>query len=560
MKGSCMWKPLTAGVLLLALLAGCGNSPVSPESSASSSSASTSSAVSQPKAEGLSRMDKITIAMAAHPNVENYDTNYFTQKIMKDNDVQLEFVLLPADRNDAKTKFSLMVSSNSQLPDVLNLNIGDMTAFDYASKGVFTALNDYYVDPDLAPNIQNIAEADRDFIYKCLTLPDGNVYSLFNYGPSDWNAARYRVWINQTWLDKVGMSAPKTTEEYYQTLKAFLEKDANGNGEQDEIGIVGSKDGWGQQPFAFLMNPFIYTDPTKSYINVDENGQLYAAYTRPEWREGLEYIYKLCQEGLLSPLSFTQDYTQLSALVNVEGGVAGTIASGSTSTFGEEISGDMTLLEPLKGPSGAQYATYLAIMPTDYWYITKDCANPEQAFQLGDYLLGYDAFTVGRYGEPGVDWTDDAAVCEEYQGTYEESDGIKPKLIVLNNIWSKPQNKHWQGSNPAYLSVADARAFSTIGKKSELDNVVNFTQMHTQLYMPHIPKNIIPKITYTEAERETIADMKTSIDAYAYDTAVAFITGNKPLSEWDSYLQELEKMGLDEYLKVSQEAYDRSYR
>lgn len=54
--------------------------------------------------------------------------------------------------------------------------------------------------------------------------------------------------------------------------------------------------------------------------------------------------------------------------------------------------------------------------------------------------------------------------------------------------------------------------------------------------------------------------MKTSIDAYAYDTAVAFITGNKPLSEWDSYLQELEKMGLDEYLKVSQEAYDRSYR
>ena len=283
MKGSCMWKPLTAGVLLLALLAGCGNSPVSPESSASSSSASTSSAVSQPKAEGLSRMDKITIAMAAHPNVENYDTNYFTQKIMKDNDVQLEFVLLPADRNDAKTKFSLMVSSNSQLPDVLNLNIGDMTAFDYASKGVFTALNDYYADPDLAPNIQNIAEADRDFIYKCLTLPDGNVYSLFNYGPSDWNAARYRVWINQTWLDKVGMSAPKTTEEYYQTLKAFLEKDANGNGKQDEIGIVGSKDGWGQQPFAFLMNPFIYTDPTKSYINVDENGQLYAAYTRPEF-------------------------------------------------------------------------------------------------------------------------------------------------------------------------------------------------------------------------------------------------------------------------------------
>lgn len=152
MKGTRMWRPLTAGALLLVMLAGCGNSPSSPESSASpSSTAASSAAASQSESEGLPKMDKITIAMAAHPNVENYDTNYFTQKIMEDNDVQLEFMLLPADRNDAKTKFSLMVSSNSQLPDVLNLNIGDMTAFDYASKGVLTALNDYYTDPELAP-------------------------------------------------------------------------------------------------------------------------------------------------------------------------------------------------------------------------------------------------------------------------------------------------------------------------------------------------------------------------------------------------------------------------
>ena len=90
--------------------------------------------------------------------------------------------------------------------------------------------------------------------------------------------------------------------------------------------------------------------------------------------------------------------------------------------------------------------------------------------------------------------------------------------------------------------------------------MTNFTQIHTQMYMSHIPENIISKITYTETAHETIADMKTSIDAYAYDTAVAFITGNKPLLEWDSYLQELEKMGLAEYLKGSQEAYDRSCR
>lgn len=555
-------KSIAASAVSLALIttifAGCSKSPA--PSASSEAPPSTVSNTSTPDENTLPLMEKMTIAMASHPNVEDYNTNYFTQKIAKDSNIAIEFVLLPADKNDAKTKFSLMVSSNSSLPDVLNMNIGDMTAFDYASKGIFVKLNDYYTNPELATNILNISQSDREHIYKSLMLPDGNVYSLFNYGPSDWNSARYRLWINQAWLDKLKLPIPKTTDEYHQTLKAFLDNDANGNGKRDEIGVVGSKDGWGQQPFPFIMNAFIYNDPTKGYINVDESGQLYASYTKPEWKAGLEYMYKLCQEGLLSPLSFTQDYTQLSALINMKGGVAGSVASGSGSTFGEEITKDMMLMEPLKGPSGVQYTTFLPALPNDFWYITKDCKNPEQAFAIGDSLLNYESFTVGRYGEPDVDWTADPKACEEYLGTYELSDGVKPKLITLNNIWSKPQNKHWQGSNPAYLSSEDAKALATLGKKSEAADIVNFTQLHTQMYMPHIPENAIPKIMYNQEEREKIADMKTNIDAYAYDTAVAFITGNKPISEWDSYLNELEKMGLAEYMAVSQTAYDRSYK
>ena len=38
---------------------------------------------------------------------------------------------------------------------------------------------------------------------------------------------------------------------------------------------------------------------------------------------------KLVNEGLLDPLSFTQDGTQLKSLVNVEGGMAGVVPAGS---------------------------------------------------------------------------------------------------------------------------------------------------------------------------------------------------------------------------------------
>lgn len=36
-----------------------------------------------------------------------------------------------------------------------------------------------------------------------------------------------------------------------------------------------------------------------------------------------------------------------------------------------------------------------------------------------------------------------------------------------------------------------------------------------------------------------------------------FITGNESFDNWDQYLSELEKMGLDEVIEVYQNAYER---
>jgi putative aldouronate transport system substrate-binding protein len=129
----------------------------------------------------------------------------------------------------------------------------------------------------------------------------------------------------------------------------------------------------------------------------------------------------------------------------------------------------------------------------------------------------------------------------------------------LNNIWSKPQNKHWNGEAPKYQSRDTAREEATI-KKSEAATTTNFTAQHYLEYVPKFPKEVISDFPYTKEEIEQIANIKTTIDAYVYDMAVAFITGNKSLSEWDNYLKELDKMGLNEYIAVSQKAYERTIK
>src|SRR5699024_7776392 len=48
-----------------------------------------------------------------------------------------------------------------------------------------------------------------------------------------------KPWINEEWLDNLGMDMPETTEEFYEYLKAVKEQDPNGNGKADEVPFGG---------------------------------------------------------------------------------------------------------------------------------------------------------------------------------------------------------------------------------------------------------------------------------------------------------------------------------
>lgn len=541
--------------LLAALLAGCSSGSKSGTANDPSASPSNAGASATPGAKTV-----ITVAVQSQPGVEDRKTNQFTKMLENKFNVDMKFVELPADINEAKTKLALMVSSGTALPDIVNIPLDEVTAYDYASKGVFVKLDNYYKDPAVAVNYNSIVDPDKSFIYNNLKLADGSVYALPNYVALNWNEGSYRAWINSEWLEKLKLKMPATTDDLYNVLKAFAEKDPNGNGKKDEIGMVGSKNGWGQNPMVYLMNSFIYANPDKGYLNV-EAGKVVASFIQPEWKQGLEYMNKLVKDGLLSPLSFTQDSNQLKALVNVEGGMAGVTTSGSYSLYTPAIlHNKMALLAPVKGPGGKAFTPYNPTLPSRMWFITKDSKNPKLAFQIGDYMLNQEVSKISRYGEKGVDWSDDPAITAQYVGDFEASHGIKTGIAILNpKFWGNPQNKNWQDINPAYRPLALSRISSST-KRGETDPNAspNFQPDFMNMYVPGFPKEVIPRLSYTADELKKIANSKTAIDSYVTDTAVAFITGNMPLSQWDKYLSELNKMGLDSYLATAQAAYDRT--
>ncbi|MDO5422121.1 MAG: extracellular solute-binding protein [Eubacteriales bacterium] len=507
----------------------------------------------------------LTIALSQNANVEDYDTNYLTQLIESECGINVEFLLLPTATEDAKSKLALMASSGEKLPDVVCMQLTSLEVSEYGSKGVFLPMNDYLDNAELTPNFNSIGDEDKAAILQAITSPDGNIYTLADWSPEDFNLTPYRCWINKTWLDTLGLEVPTTTDELKTVLEAFATQDPNGNGINDEIALSGSvpSAAWGCFTPYYLMNSFIFYngDLANNGLALAEDGEtVIAPFITEEWKAGLEYMNSLCEEGLLDPSMFTMDATQFTAMLDQTPNQVGCVCVGGwgywTNGLDSENFQDFVLLPPLEGPEGVAYAASFEYCPNFYYNITKDCTDPELAMKVGDFFYRKDVSYTTRYGEEGVDWSTDEADTAERVGLYEDMLGIPCKIAILDNQWSKVQNKHWYAACPHYLSTDDYRGLDSMQTGDDNRNAVLRATSYEMYYDAH--PEMLPTLVYTQDEAEQISSIATDVKTYVSSSLAEFVTGNRPLSDWDNYLEELENMGLSYLVETAQTAYDRA--
>ena len=128
---------LTA-VMAMSALSGCGDNGGS-SATGSNTPASNASTAAGDSNEPVT----LTIGIKIDPLVEDYETNYFTQMMEEENNVNLEFFTFPSDKDGFKSKLSLMISSNTTLPDVIDTeDISESEVAEYGSKGIFVPINE----------------------------------------------------------------------------------------------------------------------------------------------------------------------------------------------------------------------------------------------------------------------------------------------------------------------------------------------------------------------------------------------------------------------------------
>ncbi|NQX58726.1 extracellular solute-binding protein [Paenibacillus qinlingensis] len=485
----------------------------------------------------------LKVLSRTNPAVENFATNEFTKWLEEKTNIHLEWEVA----SDPKQKLNISLASGDY-PDVyLGFNIDQIQLTLYGKDGVFIPLNKLIDKYGVESKKMFTA---LPYTKELSTSPDGNIYGLPSVNECFHCTQPTKLWINQKWLNAVGMKMPTTTDEFYQVLKAFKEKDPNGNKKADEIPFIGAN----------IANSYIDTFLLQAFIDSDRNmqfmkdGKINAAFTQPEYKEGLKYINKLFKEGLVDPQSLTQDRNQLRKLgENPDNVILGVVAAQHPTIF-NTLEGtrwlDYVAVPPLKGPNGVQASKYIPQSITSgSFVITNKAKNPEIAMRLADFLYSEEATNRAILGRPDMEWK--VAAPNEIG-----INGKPAKYTLIGNTSPGAKNATWGQVGPS-LRTNEWRLAQTADPKNPLEDILyKETLTKYEPYKPD-PKKMIPALNFTNEQTDEIANISKTIDDYRKESTARMIIGDLDIDKkWDEYLKNLDNMKLPRYLQIYQQAFD----
>lgn len=221
----------------------------------------------------------------------NYYTDWIKNKALEELNLGVTFVAV--SRWEETDQLNNLMAAGTA-PDVCLTYSNDLIA-NYRDLGGLT---------DLAPQIDTLlpdlkaflgpdpAVEGRDLIMRNLITETGEVFSV---PARRMNLANSNTFIRKDWLDKLGLPLPTTTQEFYDALVAFKEKDPGGVGKDKVIPFELTSDvRWRAST---LLESFIQPDLSRKdrWVNTVIDRSLLL----PGYKEGVRFLNKMYNAGLI---------------------------------------------------------------------------------------------------------------------------------------------------------------------------------------------------------------------------------------------------------------------
>lgn len=464
----------------------------------------------------------------------------FYKKMENQTNVKIQWQEVPS--TGWKEKINLAVNSGD-LPDAMFA--AGMSMGDAIESGLIVELDEYI---KYAPNLQKFLNAYPVAKSATTYQKDGKMYFLPGMQPKDYAQCRAPIFLNKTWLEKLGLNVPKTTEEFYQVLKAFKTKDPNGNGKADEIPYGFAKTWIGFEFYELFgaWDIMAVKNPANTTIR---DGNLDFNPINEKFRSALEYINKLYSEGLIDIESITQDESTLKAKASKEPAIYGGFINWTADLYcGPELAKQYEAILPLEGPFGdRKYSRNDTVQIQNTMTIFKGCKQPEVLVRWYDTIMeGTNSIEVFA-GSEGIGWTKDEA-----SKTWKvNTDKLKSMGLSFDEYRITEAT---QASVGTWAPEVSGYKYEQISGSSE-----DLKQEWTDMYKPYFFKEVwpssVPIMTATEESKEIallLTDLNTYIEAFVADAVTKGLNDQK----WEQHLKDCEKLKYKKVVEYYQKQYD----
>lgn len=473
--------------------------------------------------------------------------------------IKLDLNLVPEDQYETVCQTQLAAGLDC---DIMNISPLDVkTRLSLVEQKRILPINEIWEKYSDGSAKNFFTNGDGAFAVGLTALNDGNVYWLTDIQTSTFGdnvvGATLGFHIRKDWLDKLGLPVPATTDELYKDLMEFQNKDVNGSGQKDEVLSVDLKS------FGTSIGQWFGFGPSITYVDEQDGNKVKSPWYNKNVKAYIEYMKKLVSAGLV-------DTSDQASQKKAENKIAG-FSNWAMETWEEPQ------VKVKEGAAAPYYLPFLAraVDDQDPWVllqrgnqisnrgyaVTNECKNPEAVAKLLDYMTRPEYCDLSENGIKDYTYSVDA------QGNKikikEGNSEIKIMATVPPALWTNDSilprftiGKKCEDEMNQMIENGKISGYPDKGYKEKADySEMCYKYKYTTGHDPEADYAVA-----TKEELEKISSITTDLTTYSDELLTKLILGQKSLDSWDSYINDLKRLGLDDLIAINQARYDRAHK
>jgi len=341
---------------------------------------------------------------------------------------------------------------------------------------------------------------------------DGKTYAV----PNESTLVPYTVQIRKDWLSKLSVPTPQTMDEFRNIMIRF-------------------KDEYNTNPL--LMETGFEQSIAGSYLPMgyswwkSNDGTYLPPEMHPEYVDLLKEMNSWYKEGIIHPENFSGSHTQL-----IEANKIGAKIGWYSRTFNacfnlikQVPEAEYENIQPMKGKYDNGYISN--DVPNSYRVINVNSKNPEGVIVLLDWIAAeLENTIISRLGIEGEHW--------EY---------INKQKAVVRNLTK---------GNDDTRFIPGTFEFLDISGYSERQDTTNNPRIQWYYNWGDIISEGKVRKTYAPLDFQLFiadgnlksADVMNDVNTALEEAKIGFITGTRNFNEWDSFIKEWKKIGMQKII------------